>query len=118
MNATYPHAPGFKNKTEETSFRAAKSVTGSAKAIREEAMAILTWNNLTAHEVAGKIRPEGMDDVAFVRFEHSVQSRISELRAAGLVEPTKIRRKNESGQTAVVWQKTIPLTKYTQPTLI
>lgn len=118
MLTTYPTEPGFRNKTEPTSFQAAKAVKESAKTIREWAYGKLIVSDLTVQEIAKRLWVGETNTADYVRFEHSVQSRVSELRAAGKVEPTELRRKNESGQNAVVWRTTRKPVKYTQPNLI
>jgi len=116
MTTEYPAAPGYRTTETETSANAAKTVRTSAESIRQDCLAALTKESLTAHEVAARTRSEEMDDVQFVRYQHSVQSRISELKAQGKVAATALRRENpESGQKVVVWAKT---GKLMQPNLI
>jgi predicted ArsR family transcriptional regulator len=94
--SNYPHAPGFKAVTTETSAEAAFAIRERAKAIREKCLATISAysEGLTSDEVAFRIGEE----------RHNVRSRMSELKAQGKIVATNERRKNASGKNAVVWR--------------
>lgn len=91
----YPAQPGWRKNAPETSRIAAVQVAGEAEILRGQCLDVLvrTQDGLTADEVA----------VALNRSVLSIRPRISELRAAGLVSDTGIRRRNVSGHSAAVW---------------
>ena len=90
----YPESPGFKEGT--TSKAAARKIAPRAQTLRDQVWAALrnVWPaGLTADEVALRIG----------RKEFSVRPRLSELRALKQIQPTTLRRPNESGVDAIVW---------------
>lgn len=95
----YPRAPGFKEKT--TSREAAKSIAPDASKIRAAVLRVIEASPLgvTADECAGILNLSVL----------SVRPRVSELRKSGSIRKNNIaghmRRKNESGQSAIVWVK-------------
>jgi hypothetical protein len=94
----YPDRPGFKSATSRES---AHKIAGHAKAVRNAALAefiAIHPNGLTADELARRLHHSIL----------TVRPRVSELRAAALVEPTPERRRNESGHGATVWRAAPP----------
>lgn len=92
----YPEMPGSKGvdgTSQAAAANVAPRVTGMRKSIFE---AIARLGDVTALEL---VEHTGMD-------RYSVQPRVSELRAMGLVESTGERRKNPSGQLAAVQRLT------------
>lgn len=95
--ALYPHAPGHKDN--DTSRAAAEAIAPAAAAIRQQVAKLYVKTypaGLTADEAAAQLHISIL----------TIRPRVSELRAGELVEKTADRRKNESGQSAVVWRAT------------
>jgi hypothetical protein len=97
--AAYPDAPGFKERT--TSREAAAAVESGASILRERvfnAIAAAGDRGMTADEAAAAISESVL----------AVRPRVTELAKAAppRVEPTGVRRKNESGLNAKVWRAT------------
>ena len=90
---TYPETPGYKATDTETSQQAAKSMRADAATLRVKCYDVLKASAKTADEVADCL------GVSIL----SVRPRISELKVQSKVAPTKERRKNVSGKSAVVW---------------
>jgi predicted ArsR family transcriptional regulator len=79
----------------------------SAEAARKIASSASRLRSLVLDELVSR-GPGTADEVA-TRLERSalaIRPRISELRAAGLIEDTGHRRKNKSGMSACIWQAT------------
>ncbi len=92
--AGYPQRPGSKSPL---SCEAARKITPHANTVRKAVLAEFRAaypRGLTADQVA-KLLGESV---------LTVRPRVSELRAANLIEPTPERRRNESGMTAAVWR--------------
>lgn len=94
---TYPHQPGFKVTRPETSREAAEVAAALAMTLRER---VETW--LRGHEVTADECAEALGESIL-----SIRPRLSELRALGRIEDTGKRRKNVSGNSAVVWRATV-----------
>ena len=97
MHATlYPYHPGSRG-TAETSREAADKIASVAKTQRTKVLAAL----LAVH-------PEGRssDQIATATgiSTYSVRSRVSELMAAGQVERTGDRTKNDGGRNVMLWR--------------
>jgi predicted ArsR family transcriptional regulator len=95
----YPDAPGF--KAHGPSQDAAKAISGKANRMRAAVLAKIAQNpaGATADEIAHEL---GLSVL-------SVRPRVSELKRSGEIRQTTMRRKNESGMTATVWQLAPPL---------
>ncbi len=89
----YPFIPGFKPTAPATSREASPSCE-SAATLRARCIQSLAICPGTADEIADRL------GVSFL----SIRPRISELRAQGTVVPSSVRRPNDSGKSAVVWQ--------------
>lgn len=89
----YPETPG--HKARETSKNAARYVKASASALRDQVLAVLEHECLTADEVAGRLELSIL----------TVRPRVSELAALAKIVPTEHRRRNASGRSAIVWRK-------------
>lgn len=75
--------------------RAAHEVAkGRAKTLRDEALLLLARYELTADEVAARLKESVL----------SIRPRITELKARGLIADTGLRRRNASGEKARVWR--------------
>ena len=89
----YPDVPGYQ-KT-DTSFAAAKSERSRAYSLRLECITwLIAHGPRTADEIADHL---GKDRLA-------IRPRIAELKAAGEICDSGIRRSNDSGKTAIVWK--------------
>jgi hypothetical protein len=96
MASAYPDAPGFKGP-DGTSEAAAAAIAPSVPRLRLIALRVLAM--LGAATV--------LEAVAAAKLpREALQPRFSELRAAGLVEPTGDRRRNPSGKWAAVLRLT------------
>ena len=89
----YPESPGWKTDATETSRAAALAVKPDAATLRAKCYDVLKVSAQTADEVAEIL---GLSVL-------SVRPRISELNKQFKIEATKFRRKNASGNSAVVW---------------
>jgi predicted ArsR family transcriptional regulator len=94
----YPQLPGWKEPT--TSREAALAISVDAKNLRDRVFKLLQSlapdEDLTADQIAIRLQ----------RSPLSVRPRVSELAAAGKVQRTGNRSKNESGMTAHRWRAT------------
>jgi hypothetical protein len=91
----YPDGPGFKERT--TSRDAAAAIGAKAKTLRErvfDAIAAAGSAGLTSDEVAARL---GLD-------WRSIRPRVSELLAAGRIEPTGETRRNDTDLFAKVYR--------------
>jgi hypothetical protein len=93
--ATYPDAPGHKEKG-GTSQAAAETIAPLQKPLQADVLRVLERNpaGLTADEIASRMS----------RSVLSIRPRVSELRESGLIFKTGERRVNESGCKAWVWK--------------
>ncbi len=101
---TYPDLPGFK-------------ATDTSRAAASTVPATLLHARIMVH-FRGAIKKSGYngftaDEMAAVLLESvlSIRPRFSELKRLGLIIDTRIRRKNESGKSAIVWALS-PTTKH------
>jgi hypothetical protein len=92
----YPHTPGFKGP-DGTSEAAANAIAPNVPRLRLIALRALA--RLGAATVLEAVAATGIA-------REALQPRFSELRAAGLVEPTGARRQNPSGKWASVLRLT------------
>jgi hypothetical protein len=92
----YPHHPGAKG-SDGTSQEAAEAIAPCAKRLRRIAMHCLS--KLGSATVLEAVAVSGVE-------REALQPRFSELRLAGLVEPTGDRRRNPSGKWAAVLRLT------------
>lgn len=88
----YPKSPGWKKQ--KTSKAAALSMSERAFTLREKALNRLMVAPATADEIAKKL------DVSIL----AIRPRITELFRLGEIFDTGVRRKNDSGRYAIVWQ--------------
>ena len=90
----YPDAPGY--KVEGPSRSAAQKMNSTAAKLRAAVEVEFQRHptGLTADEIATTL------DLSVL----SVRPRVSELRRNGRIEPTGIRRTNQSGMSATVWK--------------
>ena len=88
----YPDVAGFKKG--ETSKEAARTIEPTAKILREKVLEVLKRGAKTADEVA---------EVLGVQI-WSCRPRLSELLARKQIKDSGVRRKNQSGKSAVVWE--------------
>jgi predicted ArsR family transcriptional regulator len=93
----YPDTPGF--KAPGPSQDAAKAISGTAARMRAMVLQKIAQRPATADEIAHEL---GLSVL-------SVRPRVSELKRAGEIRQTTMRRKNDSGMTATVWQLAPPL---------
>jgi predicted ArsR family transcriptional regulator len=87
----YPITPGY--KAPGTSREAAQAMQGRAQRLRDQVLALLQSEELTADEAATKLGESVL----------SVRPRFSELHRMGLIWHSTKRRKNISGASAAVW---------------
>lgn len=98
VDQRYPAWPGSK-RSSATSREAGRRIARHAETVRKAVLAEFCAaypKGLTADEIA-KLLGESV---------LCVRPRCSELRAAGLIEQTPDRRRNDSGMTAAVWRAT------------
>jgi hypothetical protein len=89
----YPDCPGYKT---ERSRESAEKIAGHARTVRRRTLHELVHSHpagFTADELARRLGEPIL----------TVRPRVSELHAAGLIEPSPERRTNESGHSATVW---------------
>lgn len=88
---TYPNAAGYKR--EGTSQAAAQTIDAST--LRGQVLALLRRKGpLTADQCASELRLSPF----------SIRPRLTELQRAGKAEDSGLRRPNNSGRNAIVWQ--------------
>lgn len=92
MFPQYPYRPGWKKR--DTSKNAADDIKSHAETLRSQALATIIAMPRTADEVA----------LAMNEQIWSIRPRISELARQGLIKDSGIRRKNDSGKSAIVWK--------------
>ena len=90
----YPGTPGY--QLSETSHAAAKQIQSTAQTLKAACLVTLMSAARTADEVAELLG----EDIL------SIRPRIAELKRAGKVFDTGLRRANRSGKSAVVWKVT------------
>lgn len=93
--AHFPDAPGWKGP-HETGRDAAGAIApkcGRLQRLTLDVIRAAARNGLTADEASAALRLD----------RWSIQPRISELRAKGLIVASGLRRRNASGKNAVVW---------------
>jgi len=92
----YPDGPGFKEPT--TSLDAAEAAAKRAPTLRARVLCAVREaelsGGLTADECADRLGET----------EFSVRPRLTELKIAGLVRDSGLRRRNRSGLKAIVWE--------------
>jgi predicted ArsR family transcriptional regulator len=89
----YPNAPGYRQT--DTSKAAADSMKPTSNLLQRKVLSLLTPALcLTADEAADLM---GEDKL-------SIRPRFTELKALGKIEDTGLRRRNESGRSAIVWR--------------
>jgi predicted ArsR family transcriptional regulator len=92
----YPAMAGAKVSS-GPSAEAARKISSSASRLRSLVLVELVSHGPgTADEIATRLERSAL----------AIRPRISELRAAGLIEDTGHRRKNKSGMSAGVWRAT------------
>ena len=89
----YPNEPGFK-VAGSTSEAAADSMKPKAAGLRGRVLAVLHHADMTADECAQVLNKSVL----------SIRPRLTELKEAGQIEDTGIRRENLSGRNAIVWR--------------
>jgi predicted transcriptional regulator len=72
---------------------AARPTHEDAELLREQCLNLLQANDYTADEIADMLRKSIL----------SVRPRVSELNSRGLIWDSGRRRKNQSGNSAIVW---------------
>ncbi len=90
----YPNAPGHRGI--DTSIEAAAVIApklGRLQALTLQAIRLAGCTGITAHELCDRLKME----------RTSIQPRISELRRKGLITDSKMRRRNASRVSAIVW---------------
>jgi hypothetical protein len=97
----YPAYPGSKSDL-PTSREAARKTASAASALQNAVLAEIEAVDSTADEIASRL-----DRSILV-----IRPRVSELHAAGLIEPTAKRRRNASGLLAMVWTSQIKSKDY------
>lgn len=92
----YPDIPGHKGARGGPSEQAAKIVAGYVTGRRAEVLDFIRQHGapVTADDIAAQLR----------RSPLAIRPRVSELAAAGLIEPAAVRGVNESGMSANRWQ--------------
>lgn len=92
---TYPRRAGYKEAT--TSREAANGIeaTGRAARLRDDVLAYFkAGRQATADEVA-----EALEESVL-----SIRPRVAELKAAGLIVETGVRRRSSTGRSSHVWR--------------
>lgn len=93
----YPHAPGAKGQA-ETGYQAADAI--------EAQVAALSLQALKAIDAAGQRGVTADEAAAYAGVSIlAMRPRLSELKAKNLVRDSGIRRRNDSGRLAVVWER-------------
>jgi predicted ArsR family transcriptional regulator len=92
MTLTYPLSPGWKAR--DTSAAAADSMVKRSVLLREQIYHLLRTRSMTADECAETLGESVL----------SVRPRCSELAKSNRIFDTGLRRKNQSGRSAVVWR--------------
>lgn len=92
---SYPRHAGWKDQTTSKDAAIAIEKTGRAATLREDVLAYYrTGAEATADEVADAMKESPL----------SIRPRVAELKAAGLLIETGIRRKSSTGRSSHVWK--------------
>lgn len=92
---SYPRHAGWKDQTTSKDAAIAIEKTGRAATLREDVLAYYrTGAEATADEVADAMKESPL----------SIRPRVAELKAAGLLIETGIRRKSSVGRSSHVWR--------------
>ena len=92
---TYPKRAGWKEETTSKDAAVAIEAKGRAATLRDAVLAFFqSGRNATADEVAEVLKESPL----------SVRPRVAELKAAGKVIETGLRRKSSTGRTSHVWR--------------
>ena len=91
----YPRHAGWKDETTSKEAAVAVEKTGRAATLREDVLSYFrTGAQATADEVAETLKENPL----------SIRPRVAELKAAGLLVETGIRRKSSTGRSSHVWK--------------
>jgi predicted ArsR family transcriptional regulator len=93
----YPESPGYRRNAPETSREAAEAVAPMARNYRDQILAVIK----DAHPAG---RSSDQIAKAIGLSPYSVRPRVSELQAAGKIERTDDRTKNDGGRFVVLWR--------------
>jgi predicted ArsR family transcriptional regulator len=93
----YPNSPGYRANAPETSREAAEAIAPMARNHRAQVLAVLK-------EAYPESRSSDQIAHAIGLSPYSVRPRVSELQAAGKVERTDDRAKNDGGRSVVLWR--------------
>lgn len=92
---TYPKRAGYKEATTSKEAANAVEATGRAARLRDDVLAYFkAGRQATADEVAEALSENVL----------SVRPRVAELKAAGLIVETGVRRKSSTGRSSHVWR--------------
>lgn len=93
----YPNRPGYRANAPETSREAAEAIAPMARNHRDQILAVIK-------EAYPESRSSDQIASAIGLSPYSVRPRVSELQAAGKIERTDDRAKNEGGRSVVLWR--------------
>jgi predicted ArsR family transcriptional regulator len=93
----YPDSPGYRHNAPETSREAAEAIAPMARNHRAQVLAVLK-------EAYPESRSSDQIAYAIGLSPYIVRPRVSELQAAGKVERTDDRAKNNGGRSVVLWR--------------
>lgn len=97
MNNHYPHIPGYRAGSPETSCLAAESVKDCARSIEAKALAVVSASGergMTSDEIA---------DALDMPNHYAARPRVSGLKGRKEIVDSGRRRRNASGRSAAVW---------------
>jgi hypothetical protein len=89
----YPNAPGYRQT--DTSRAAAQSMKPMRQVLLDKVLTVLTRFDGTADEISAILHEDKL----------SIRPRCTELQALGEIEDSGVRRRNESGRSAIVWRR-------------
>lgn len=92
INRLYPNSPGWKARA--TSKRAASAARGRKTEVQNRILVLLRARPMTADEIAEHLG----ESILYIR------PRVTELSMLDRIEDSGERRKNISGQSAIVWR--------------
>jgi predicted ArsR family transcriptional regulator len=95
--SNYPDSPGYRRNAPETSREAAEAIAPMARCHRDQILAVIKNaypESRSSDQIANMI---GLSP-------YSVRPRVSELQAAGKIERTDDRAKNDAGRSVVLWR--------------